>query len=202
MATNLNLNRRGAPGSGSQAFDVLQKMIHPVSCLLVAAILSGCAISSLDQSDDAGPRETTQAFMTEVFQYDRDLFTDSSFKKRYFSIRLRDQIDEGLRTAVSYTPPPNEPWVGHPARQDRFNQTILNAWDVPTSFSVGEAEALGDTADVSVTYYWGPGTQYEGDERLTIVKLVRENSHWRVDDLVTTKGEFVPAGSLSETLKN
>lgn len=140
--------------------------------------------------------------MAQVFRHDRDLFTDTSFKKQYISVRLRDLIDKGLKDAATFAPPPGEPWVGHPAQQDRFNRTILNAWDVPTSYSVGDASVNGDAASVPVIYHWGPGAQYEGDKRITTVMLVNEAGRWRVDDLVTSKGEFVTAGSLSKTLGN
>lgn len=176
-------------------------MWHRISLLLILALPAGCAAPS-HSSGDASPRDVADVFMAQVFRHDRDLFTDTSFKKQYISVRLRDLIDKGLKDAATYTPPAGEPWVGHPAQQDRFNRTILNAWDVPTSYSVGDASVDGDVASVPVTYLWGPGTQYEGDKRITTVMLVNEAEGWRVDDLVTSKGEFVTAGSLSKTLQN
>jgi hypothetical protein len=180
-------------------FDVLQKMNSSMCNLLSVILLAGCAVQSRPAAD-AGPKEFTEGFMKEIFRYDRDLFTDASFKKRYFSEGLTELIDEGIRDAVDYTPPPFVTG-GHPVKQDRFNRTILNAWDTPTSYSVGEATTNSHVASVPVRYYWGPGSQYEGDVRVTNVSLVKEPRGWRVNDLITIEGKFVTAGSLVATLE-
>jgi hypothetical protein len=66
---------------------------------------------------------------------------------------------------------------------------------------MGAAEQQATTATVQVTYLWRPDTQYPGDTRVTSVQLVAEDGSWRIDDLVTHKGEFVPEGSLRTSLE-
>ena len=66
---------------------------------------------------------------------------------------------------------------------------------------MGAVEQADTTATVQVTYLWGPDTQYAGDTRATTVELVAEGGSWRIDDLVTRKGEFVPEGSLRASLE-
>ncbi|MCH7227866.1 hypothetical protein [Haloferula sp. A504] len=135
-----------------------------------------------------------------LFKSERDILTDEAVKKRYFSKELRQAIDDSLADAAEWTPPPNHPWP-HPANQDRFNRTIFNSWDLPTTFSLGEVAEDGDSATVAVYYDWGEGTQYEGNRRATSVRLVYESEGWRIDDLITHEGAFISAGSLRAQLK-
>jgi len=170
--------------------------------LAAVAFLVATCTTRAPVAIDERPREVTEQLMRQLFRHDRDLFQDSEFKQRYFSTQLQSRIIRSLAEAKTYDPPTNEPWARHPVLQDRFNTTILNTWDVPTSYLVGSALVAGGKARVPVTYFWARGTQYEGDTRLTTVNLVLENDQWRIDDLITHKGAFVPGGSLSALLEN
>mgnify|MGYP002622063986 CR=1 FL=1 len=173
------------------------KIVGVASGLLI--LMTGSCVTTATNAASRTPREVTEGFMEVLFASERDLFTDDQFKRQYFSRGLRRAIDQALDEADEWEPPPHHPW-GHPAHQDRFNRTIFNAWDLPTSFSIGEVSVRGTQATVKVIYRWGEGSQYEGDERVTSVKLIREPDGWRIDDVVTHEGQFIPAGTLRSQL--
>ena len=168
--------------------------------LLVLGLPSGCSVPNTVTASTDSPAVVTDQFMRALFKSDRDLLRDEGFKRRYCSRGLRRAIDKALSDAASSPPPKEEPPAGIPGYDDRFNTTLFNAWDIPTSYKLGEAEQRGTSASVQVTYLWGPGTQYQGDTRITSVQLVAEEGAWRIDDLVTHKGAFVPEGSLRASL--
>ena len=172
-----------------------------LALMLIPNLLSGCGVTNKLSTSADSPSAVTDQFMRELFKSDRDLLRDEEFKPRYFSQRFRRTIDRAHKRAASNPPPKDEPPADIPRYHDRFNTTIFNAWDIPTSYTMGAAEQAATTATVQVTYLWGPDTQYPGDTRVTSVHLVAEGGSWRIDDLVTRKGEFVPEGSLHASLE-
>lgn len=178
------------------------RKVRYLTGIAIASLLSGCGGTS-PSTPPAGsdsPAVVTDRFMHELFKSDRDLLRDEEFKKEYFSQNFRRAADKAREHALAHPPPKDEP-PPSVAGEDRFNTTIFNAWDIPTSYTMGAAEQAATTAAVDVTYLWGPDTQYSGDTRVTSVRLVAEGGSWRIDDLVTRKGEFVPEGSLRASLE-
>ena len=192
----------GLPGRGRKASNVLlkSKNMRYLALMLILNLLSGCVTNKLPESADT-PSAVTDQFMRELFKSDRDLLRDEEFKQRYFSQRFLRSIEKAHKRAASNSPPEYEPSADISGYHDRFNTPIFNAWDIPTSYTIGAAEQAATTATVQVTFLWGSDTQYPGDTRVTSVQLVAEGGSWRIDDLVTRKGEFVPEGSLRTSLE-
>jgi hypothetical protein len=115
------------------------------------------------------------------------------------SARLRQRIELALKQYAKWHKP-IDPADEHPARPDELNETLFDSWDIPTSYKMSSGYQTGDRAVYDVIYYWGRGTQYEGDSRTTSVKLIRENGRWYVDDLQTHAGKYVSENSLYESL--
>ena len=183
--------------------DVLLKSqnMRYLALMLILNLLSGCGVTNALSTSADFPTTVTDQFMHELFKSDRDILRDEEFKQRYFSQGFRRTVDKAHKKAASNPLPKDEPPSGVPGYQDRFNTTIFNAWDIPTSYTMGTSEQAATTAIVQVTYLWGPDTQYPGDTRVTSVHLVAEGGSWRIDDLVTRKGEFAPEGSLWTSLE-
>jgi hypothetical protein len=79
------------------------------------------------------------------------------------------------------------------------NGDFVGSWNYPTTYAIASSRRYDDKVVVDVIFKWGPKTEYPGDKRLVSYALVREGNGWKIDDLYTFRGEFVSAGSLSQT---
>lgn len=160
------------------------------------------------------PVDATRAFMTKVFAADPDeaLLRDDGFCRKFFSGSLRQRVATSRaqfdQRIEGREPQPED---ADPA-SGGSRAIILSAWDAPTDFrlaghhltrrdyTVNEVRHRDASAVVDVVYEWGKGTQYEGDERVTSVILVREGGRWFVDDLYTQNGDYCSPSSFYQTL--
>lgn len=142
----------------------------------------------------AAPRQCLSAFR-EFFSYlqkaGTNIISDDAAQNRWLSQELRSALKQKVATFTSPKEDPDFPG----------NATFVGTWDYPTTYSIVASRRYGQRAVVDVLYKWGPNTNYPGDERISSFVFVFQNSAWKLDDIYTFRGEFVPAGSLSEYLR-
>lgn len=160
------------------------------------------------------PQSAAQAFMARTFSSgpSEDLLRDARFCGRFLSKRLWRRVKVATaqfqQRVVGRIARPED---AHPGGTGHKG-TILSAWNTPTSFRMGgshqttrdykvcDEHHTDSSAVVDVVYIWGKGTQYEGDERLTSVILVKEADRWFVDDLYTHGGLYCTPGHFDRIL--
>jgi len=150
------------------------------------------------------PLIATRSFMQAVFSapYSAKLLHDPSFCRRHLSSGLRKRLATSKLQFDRRIIGKKTRWGdAHPA-QSANRETILDAWDSPTSFRiaghhmtkrsyrVADESHTDENAVVDVIYIWGKGRQYEGFQRLTSVILTKENGRWYIDDLYTNSGIY------------
>ena len=142
----------------------------------------------------AAPRECLSAFR-DFFSYlqkvGTNIINDEAAQNRWLSQELRESLKQKVATFTSPKDDPDFP----------SNATFVGSWDYPTTFSLVASRRYGQRAVIDVLYKWGPNTNYPGDERTSSFVFVLQNGAWRLDDIYTFRGAFVPAGSLSEYLR-
>jgi hypothetical protein len=91
--------------------------------------------------------------------------------------------------------------VPHP-EQPPGNGDFVGAWDYPTTYKIEGSRRYGERIVVDVTFIWGKGTQYEGDTRLNSYIFKLEDNTCKLNDIYIFEGEFIPASSLSQKLRD
>jgi hypothetical protein len=142
----------------------------------------------------AAPRECLSAFR-EFFSYlqraDANIIRDETAQKRWLSQELRKALTQKVATFTSPADDPDFP----------SNATFVGSWDYPTTYSILASRRHGQRAVIDVLYKWGPKTNYPGDERTTSFIFIFEDGVWKLEDIYTFRGAFVPAESLSQYLR-
>lgn len=161
--------------------------------LLLSTIVATAAPKALEPaSPDAAVRE--------LFAYliagQGDIATDRKAQERWLTKSLRRALTSASTAATKAAKAhPNEK-IDAPS-----NETLLAAWDKPTSFSVSASKATPPTGRVELLYTWGPKTNYPGETRTMSVLLIQEDGAWRVDDIQSHKSKFSEEGTLRQDLR-
>lgn len=131
-----------------------------------------------------------------LFTPGTDLGVDSTSQARWLTPELRSELEDAYRRCA-------EAAAAHP--DERYdlptNSDFYDSWDPPTEFQVLGSRTYGSHAFVDVKYTWGPDTNYPGDRRMLSYVLVQMDGMWKLDDLLTIRGEFASPGSLSASLR-
>lgn len=139
----------------------------------------------------AAPSECLAAFRA-FFVYLQntkpDIVNDQLAQKRFLTQSLRQAFAQKIATFTSPNDSPDYP----------RNGTFIGAWDPPTTYAILSSRRYGKQAVIDVLYKWGPNTNYHGDERITSFVFELEDGAWKLDDIYTLRGKFVPPGSLSQ----
>jgi hypothetical protein len=180
----------------------------PITVALVFAY-SACAIPRItanssppDRLADSGfdmPREAVSDFMRVLFADTGNLLRDDPFKRRFLSARLRAGVELAVKQFDRWAAAADPDDVAQATAQPS-NDTLLNAWDHPSRYTISVGRQRRTSASYDVVYHWGQGTEYSGHRRTTTVRLAKENGRWYIDDLYTHAGKFEDEQSLYKTL--
>lgn len=136
-------------------------------------------------------------FIQYLFTPGTDIATASVAQTRWLTQALGAELDEAyLRCAEAAAAHPDE-------RYDLpSNSDFYDSWDPPSKFRLLGSRIYGTQAFVDVEYAWGPETNYPGDRRTISYVMAFTDGMWRVDDVLTIRGEFASPGSLSAALRD
>ena len=136
-------------------------------------------------------------FIQYLFTPGTDIATASVAQTRWLTQALDAELDEAYRRCA-------EAAAAHP--DERYdlpsNSDFYDSWDPPTTFRLLGSRIYGTQAFVDVEYGWGPETNYPGDRRTISYVMALTDGMWRVDDVLTIRGEFASPGSLSAALRD
>ena len=166
-----------------------------IVCVFVYALPSVAQIVEVKHTAAAvaAPKEC-QLALREFFRYlqksESDIVRDEQAQKRWLSQALRKALMEKVDTFKNKEPSPDFP----------DNDLFIGAWDYPSTYSITASRRYGKRAIIDVLYKWGPKTNYPGDERfLSFIFLLEDG--WKLDDVYSFRGEFAPAESLHQYLR-
>jgi hypothetical protein len=137
--------------------------------------------------------------MRVLFADTGNLLRDDPFKRRFLSARLRAGVELAVTQFDRWAATADPDDVAQATAQPS-NDTLLNAWDHPSSYTISPGRQRRTSASYDVVYHWGQGTEYPGHRRTTTVRLAEENGRWYIDDLYTQAGKFEDEQSLYRTL--
>lgn len=166
-----------------------------VSATVVSAQATKVTIVEVKQSAPAAPapRECQAAFREFFLFLQKDysgIIQDKQAQNRWLTQELRKALAQKLSTFSSPKDDPDYP----------SSNTFIGAWDRPSTYAIISSRRYGKRAVIDVLYKWGPNTNYQGDERTTSFIFLLEDGAWKLDDVYTFRGKFVPAESLSQYL--
>lgn len=141
--------------------------------------------------------ELVREFIRYLFTPGTDLGVDSTNQEHWLTAALDAELDDAYRRCA-------EAAAAHP--DERYdlptNSNFYDAWDPPTTFRILGSRVYGSQAFVDVEYAWGANTNYPGDQRKISYVLVLVDGAWKLDDVISVRGEFASPGSLSASLRS
>jgi hypothetical protein len=134
-----------------------------------------------------------------------DIVTDKTAQNRFLSAELKELFIKHI----------NHSEKGERTCDFPSNQTFLNVWNAPTTYSIVGSRQYDfhnkknqnlNVAIVDVLYEWseysdGINNQYPGNKSLHTYIFVFEENKWKLDDVYTYDGEFTPTSSLKNYLQ-
>jgi hypothetical protein len=162
-------------------------------------------VTNTESTDKAAAQECvteSKELIAYILRAKPDIGDDKEAQNRWLSESLRKSLayrqDAYWSHKNSITDGPDEP--PHP-EQPPGNGDFVGAWDYPTSYKIEGSRRYGERIIVDITFIWGKGTQYEGDTRLNSYIFKLEDNTCKLNDIYVFEGEFIPASSLSQELR-
>lgn len=134
-----------------------------------------------------------------------DIVTDKTAQNNFLSVELKDSFVKHIIHSEQ-----GERTCDFPS-----NQTFLNIWNAPTTYSVVGSRQYDfrnkknqnlNVAIVDVLYEWseysdGINNQYPGNKSLHSFIFVFEENKWKLDDVYSYDGEYTSTSSLKNYLQ-
>lgn len=173
------------------------------TALLTLWAVAGSAAASIVEEPSgegvaAGPEvEVVREFIRYLFTPGTDIATAGVAQTRWLTQALDAELDGAYRRVAGAA-------ASHP--DERYdlpsNSDFYDSWEPPTMFRFLGSRSYGTQAFVDVEYGWGPETNYPGDRRTISYVMMLTDGIWRIDDVLTIRGEFASPGSLSAALRD
>jgi hypothetical protein len=186
-----------------QQKSVRRRAILAGTALLTLWAVAGSASASIVEEQRSegvagGPEvEVVRELIRYLFTPGTDIATAAVAHTRWLTQALDAELDEAYRRVADAA-------AAHP--DERYdlpsNSDFYNSWDPPTMFRLLGSRNYGTQSFVDVEYRWGPETNYPGDRRTISYVLVLTDGIWKIDDVLTIRGEFASPGSLSAALRD
>jgi len=81
-----------------------------------------------------------------------------------------------------------------------IEEKISIFWDLPSHVEIVSTKEVGESATVILHCTWGKGTDYEGESQPVSLIFKKSSKGWKIDNITTPKGKFVPQSDLRDEL--
>ncbi len=166
--------------------------------VMLAAALACAATGAAAQAAD--PAQTVDSLYAYLLTPNTNIATDLDAQGRWLAPALSAQLRKSVATITAAR---KLPQVDGPDPKVPDNETMVDAWNLPTACKAGKTIKKAGHASVTVRCDWGPATDYPGQVGKQTVSLVLEQYVWHVSDIrYHSPGKPYQGATLRQKLTN